>query len=255
VRTSNDPVIIMEHVSKTFALETTRKRDLKSTLKQSYFHFGLHHESFNALDDINLELYQGDVLGIVGANGSGKTTLLKLLARVSAPSAGRILIRGTLSAMLEVRIGFHPDLSGIENIFLYGALMGMKRNEIKSHLESIIAFADLEKFILTPVKSYSSGMYVRLAFAVVVHLPSDILILDEVLNYIDIEFQQKCVDKLLEFKQQKRTMILVGHQLSLLNTLCSRGIFIHEGTIRYSGSMEETTKTYQEFFHDRPKIR
>jgi len=251
VETRNDPVIVMDHVSKTFAIGASWQRDLKSTLKQSYFHFGLHHESFMALQDVNLTLQQGDVLGIVGANGSGKSTLLKMLARVSVPSAGKIIIRGRLSAMLEVRIGFHPELSGIENIFLYGALMGMKRNEIKSHLESIIAFAGLEKFILTPVKTYSSGMYVKLAFAVVAHLPADILILDEVLNYIDIEFQQKCIEKLLEFKQNNRTMILVSHQLPLLKTLCSRGIFIHQGSIQYSGSMEDTIETYQQYFAGR----
>ena len=235
----------MDHVSKTYSIGLARKRDLKSTMRQTLFQFGIQKEELHVLEDINLEVMEGDVLGIVGANGSGKTTLLKMLARVSAPTRGRILIRGSLSAMLEVRIGFHPDLTGLENIFLYGALMGMKRPHIKACLDSIIDFSGLEKFMMTPVKRYSSGMYVKLAFAVAIHLPADILILDEVLNFIDIEFQEKCVEKLNEFKAQGRTMIFVGHQFSMMESLCTRGIFVDKGSIACNGTIHEAIHAYQ----------
>ena len=235
----------MEHVSKTYSIGLARKRDLKSTMRQTFFQFGIQKEELHVLEDINLQVFEGDVLGIVGANGSGKTTLLKMLARVSAPTTGRILIRGSLSAMLEVRIGFHPDLTGLENIFLYGALMGMKRPHIRACLESIIDFSGLEKFMMTPVKRYSSGMYVKLAFAVAIHLPADILILDEVLNFIDIEFQEKCVEKLNEFKAQGRTMIFVGHQFSMMESLCTRGIFVDKGHIATNGTIHEAINAYE----------
>ena len=239
----------MEHVSKTYSIGLARKRDLKSTMRQTFFQFGIQKEELHVLEDINLQVFEGDVLGIVGANGSGKTTLLKMLARVSAPTTGRILIRGSLSAMLEVRIGFHPDLTGLENIFLYGALMGMKRPHIKACLESIIDFSGLEKFMMTPVKRYSSGCarwLVRIhAQAVAIHLPADILILDEVLNFIDIEFQEKCVAMLNEFKAQGRTMIFVGHQFSMMESLCTRGIFVDKGHIATNGTIHEAINAYE----------
>jgi lipopolysaccharide transport system ATP-binding protein len=241
-------VILMEHVSKTYEIGASRKRDLKSSIQQSWFNFGNRKEEFFALRDINLNIHEGDVWGIIGANGSGKSTLLKLLARVSAPSEGRILIRGKLSAMLEVRIGFHPELTGWENIFLYGALMGMSRSQIKSCLDSIVEFSGLEKFLSTPLKRFSSGMYVKLAFAVAIHLPMEILLLDEVLNFIDLEFQEKCIAKLTEFKQQGRTMIMVSHQLPLLNRLCSHGIFMDQGAIAFEGNMGDTIETYRSKF-------
>lgn len=235
----------MEHVSKTYVIGASRKRDIKSSIQQSWFNFANRSEEFYALQDINLSIREGEVWGIIGANGSGKSTLLKMLARVSAPSEGRIVIRGKLSAMLEVRIGFHPELTGWENIFLYGALMGMTRSQIKSCLDSIVDFSGLEKFLSTPIKRFSSGMYVKLAFAVAIHLPVDILLLDEVLNFIDIEFQAKCIAKLNEFKQQGRTMILVSHQLPLLNSLCTHGVFLDQGVIAYEGNMADTIDAYR----------
>jgi len=245
---THDTVIQLDHVSKTYVIGASRKRDLKSTLRENWLNFGNKREEFYALQDINLEIQEGEVWGIVGANGSGKSTLLKLLARVSPPSEGRIIIKRKLSAMLEVRIGFHPELTGWENIYLYGALMGMKRSEIKSHYDSMVDFSGIEKFLSTPVKRFSSGMYARLAFAVAVHLPAEILLLDEVMNLMDLEFQEKCVAKLKEFKQQNRTMILVSHQLSLLNTLCTNGLLLEQGVITYQGSIEDTIESYRNKF-------
>jgi lipopolysaccharide transport system ATP-binding protein len=240
--------IILEHVSKTYAIGAGRQRDLKSTLRERMFRLGMRQEEFYALEDINLRIDEGDVVGIVGSNGSGKTTLLKLLNRVSAPTEGKIRIRGKLSAMLEVRIGFHPELTGMENIFLFGALMGMKRSEVKNCLDSIVEFSGLEKFLATPIKHYSSGMYVKLAFAVAIHMPVDILLLDEVLNFIDMEFQQRSIARLKEFKAQGRTMVLVSHQLNLLEELCDRGIFLDKGQVAYYGRMEDTIQAYRRQF-------
>ncbi len=245
---AHDTVIQLDHVSKTYVIGASRKRDIKSTLREYWLNFGNKKEEFYALQDIHLDIHEGDVWGIIGTNGSGKSTLLKLLARVSPPSEGRIKINRSLSAMLEVRIGFHPELTGWENIFLYGALMGMTRSEIKSCFDSIVDFSGLEKFLATPVKRFSSGMYARLAFAVAVHLPAEILLLDEVLNFVDLEFQEKCVAKLKEFKLQNRTMILVSHQLSLLNSLCTHGLLLEQGAITYKGNISDTIETYRNKF-------
>jgi lipopolysaccharide transport system ATP-binding protein len=202
-----------------------------------------------ALKDINFEVKEGEVLGIIGRNGAGKSTLLKLLARVTQPTTGQIKVRGRIASLLEVGTGFHPDLTGRENIFLNGAILGMRKHEIKRKLEEIIDFSGCELYIDTPVKRYSSGMYVRLAFAVAAHLEPEILIVDEVLAVGDGDFQKKCLGKMRTMHRAGRTVILVSHQMSMINSLCSRGIVMHNGAIRYDGDVTEAVLKYQRSDH------
>src|ERR1700722_2830229 len=183
-------------------------------------------EEFWALKNVSFEVKQGEVLGIIGRNGAGKSTLLKILSRITEPTEGRVLLRGRVSSLLEVGTGFHPELTGRENIFLNGAILGMTQREIREKFDEIVAFAEVEKFLDTPVKHYSSGMYVRLAFAVAAHLEPEILIVDEVLAVGDTEFQKKCLGKLDDVsKKEGRTVLFVSHNMEAVLKLCSRGIF------------------------------
>jgi lipopolysaccharide transport system ATP-binding protein len=185
-----------------------------------------------SLKDINFEVQQGDVLGIVGRNGAGKSTLLKILSKVTSPTTGSIKAKGRIASLLEVGTGFHPELTGRENIFLNGAILGMRRHEIKSKLDEIIAFAGVERYIDTPVKRYSSGMYVRLAFAVAAHLENEILIIDEVLAVGDAEFQKKCLGKMGEVsKSEGRTVLFVSHNVVAVKELCNRGLLLSNGNV------------------------
>ncbi len=239
------PAIVLEDVSKRYQRGHLRKRDLKGSLAGWMFERSARHrESFYALKDIRLRIEQGDIVGIVGPNGAGKSTLLKLLSRITYPSSGRIFIHGTLSSMLEVGTGFHPELTGRENIYLNGAIIGMKRAEVTRKLESIIEFSGVREFVDTPVKHYSSGMYVRLAFSVAAHLEPDILLIDEVLAVGDQAFRRKCMDKLLDVSGQGRTILIVSHQMAYLKELCRSGIFLESGHIQYSGSIDETIQHY-----------
>ena len=189
-----------------------------------------------ALSDISFEIKQGEVLGIIGGNGAGKSTLLKILSRVTKPTAGRIRIRGRIASLLEVGTGFHPDLTGRENIFLNGAILGMRKNEIQNKLDEIVAFAGVERYLDTPVKRYSSGMYVRLAFAVAAHLEPEILVIDEVLAVGDAEFQRKCLGKMRDVSNNEgRTVLFVSHNLSSVKSLCSKSIFLKNGKLEYQG--------------------
>ena len=198
-----------------------------------------------SLKDINFEINQGDVFGIVGKNGAGKSTLLKILSKVTSPTTGRILTKGRIASLLEVGTGFHPELTGRENIFLNGAIMGMKNTEIKRKLDEIIQFAGVEKYLDTPVKRYSSGMYVRLAFAVAAHLEPEILIIDEVLAVGDAEFQKKCLGKMKDVSGEGRTVIFVSHNLAAVRNLCSKGMFLKNGTVQHIGSVYDTLAAYQ----------
>ncbi len=236
--------IIIENVWKSYKRGVVRQGDLRSTLKNAWSTVGQKTEEFYALQDISLTISQGDILGIVGPNGAGKSTLLKLLSRITFPTRGRLIIHGTLSSMLEVGTGFHPELTGIENIFLNGSILGMNRKEVNSKLESIIDFAGLEDFIKTPVKHYSSGMYVRLAFAVASHLTSDIILIDEILGTGDQEFRKKCLDKLLSASKEGRTAVIVSHQMSYLRTYCNTGIYIKDGRVHFRGTIEDTIADY-----------
>src|SRR5215472_5807850 len=189
-------------------------------------------EEFWALKDVSFEVKQGDVLGIIGRNGAGKSTLLKILSRITEPTAGRVTLRGRVASLLEVGTGFHPELTGRENIYLNGAILGMSRTEIRRKFDEIVAFAEVEKFLDTPVKRYSSGMYVRLAFAVAAHLEPEILIVDEVLAVGDAEFQNKCIGKMNSVATAEgRTVIFVSHNMAVVEHLCQRVILLKNGVI------------------------
>jgi lipopolysaccharide transport system ATP-binding protein len=199
-----------------------------------------------SLQDINFEINQGDAVGIIGRNGAGKSTLLKILSRVTTPTTGRINIKGRVASLLEVGTGFHPELTGRENIYLNGAILGMRKREIDRKLDEIIDFSGVERYIDTPVKRYSSGMYVRLAFAVAAHLESEILIVDEVLAVGDAEFQKKCLGKMGEVsKGEGRTVLFVSHNMAAVQSLCGKGIVLKDGSLNFSGSSVEAVSAYQ----------
>lgn len=197
-----------------------------------------------ALKDICFEVNEGEVLGIIGRNGAGKTTLLKILSRITEPTSGTIEINGRVSSLLEVGTGFHPELTGRENIFLNGAILGMRKREIEQKFDEIVNFSEIEKFIDTPVKRYSSGMYVRLAFAVAAHLEPEVLLVDEVLAVGDIVFQRKCLGKMEEVAKGGRTVLFVSHNMESIRKLCTRGIILHEGTVVMEGCTDETVSKY-----------
>src|SRR5436305_5238110 len=199
---------------------------------------------FWALDDINLSIRAGEVVGIIGRNGAGKSTFLKIISRITEPTRGRIHIRGRVASLLEVGTGFHPELTGRENIFLNGAILGMERSEIKRNFDEIVAFSGVEKFINTPVKRYSSGMYVRLAFAVAAHLEPEILIVDEVLAVGDAEFQKKCLDKMDDVRQRGRTILFVSHNMQDITRLCTRCVLLEKGKVRMDGIPERVAAAY-----------
>ncbi len=218
-----------------------RKDDPNTTIDSKIYS---KNEKFLALDGINLEVKRGDTLGLIGGNGAGKSTTLKLLSRVTAPSEGTIYINGKISSMLEVGTGFHGELTGRENIYMNGAILGMKKNEITEKIDEIIEFSECEKFIDTPVKRYSSGMFVKLAFAVAAHLNSDILLMDEVLAVGDMKFQKKCIDKMLSIAKSGRTIIYVSHNMSTIRQLCNRCAVMSKGKIIYDGDVEPAIDLY-----------
>ena len=198
-----------------------------------------------ALKDVSFEVKQGEVLGIIGKNGAGKSTLLKILSRVTSPTTGYFKAKGRIASLLEVGTGFHPELSGRDNIFLNGAILGMTKNEIKRKFDAIVDFAGVERYIDTPVKRYSSGMYVRLAFAVAAYLESEILIVDEVLAVGDMEFQKKCIGKMSEVSESEgRTVLFVSHNMGTLISLCKHGIIMQNGGLIYNGTMQEAIAKY-----------
>jgi lipopolysaccharide transport system ATP-binding protein len=202
-------------------------------------------EEFWALRDVSFEVKQGEAVGIIGRNGAGKSTLLKLLSRISEPTTGRIRLRGRVASLLEVGTGFHPELTGRENIFLNGAILGMHRAEIKSKFDEIVAFAEVEKFLDTPVKRYSSGMYMRLAFAVAAHLEPEILVVDEVLAVGDAAFQKKCLGKMQDVsKNEGRTVLFVSHNMGAVTTLCRTGIWLQQGQVVKSGPARQIVDDY-----------
>ena len=197
-----------------------------------------------ALRNVSFTVPRGQIVGIIGPNGAGKSTLLKILSRITEPTEGRVEIHGRVGSLLEVGTGFHPELTGLENVFLSGALLGMRKTEIERNLDEIVAFSEIEKFIDTPVKHYSSGMYVRLAFAVAAHLEPEILIVDEVLAVGDVAFQRKCLNKMEDVRQHGRTILFVSHNMEAITRLCSRAILISRGGIQHDGSAAETAGKY-----------
>jgi lipopolysaccharide transport system ATP-binding protein len=202
------------------------------------------HEEFWALRDVTFEIRQGDRLGIIGRNGAGKSTLLKILSRITEPTEGRVTIKGRVASLLEVGTGFHPELTGRENVYLNGSILGMRRSEIRRKFDEIVAFAEVAKFLDTPVKRYSSGMYVRLAFAVAAHLEPEILVVDEVLAVGDAQFQRKCLGKMEEVAKQGRTVLFVSHNMAAVENLCQRGIVLSQGRVVFDGRASDAIEHY-----------
>jgi lipopolysaccharide transport system ATP-binding protein len=207
-------------------------------------------EDFWALRDLSFDIEQGDRVGIIGPNGAGKTTLLKILSRITEPTEGAVFLKGRVASLLEVGTGFHPELTGRENIFLNGAILGMAKPEIKARFDEIVDFAEVEKFLDTPVKRYSSGMYVRLAFAVAAHLEPEILIVDEVLAVGDVRFQRKCLGKMKEAGKEGRTVLFVSHNMGAIKTLCERAIYLEAGTLKCFSDATSTINEYLNFGSD-----
>jgi lipopolysaccharide transport system ATP-binding protein len=208
-------------------------------------------EEFWALKDVSFEIKQGDRVGIIGRNGAGKSTLLKILSRITEPTQGSIKIKGRVASLLEVGTGFHPELTGRENIFLNGAILGMGKEEIKRKFDEIVAFAEVEKFLDTPVKRYSSGMYVRLAFAVAAHLEPEILIVDEVLAVGDVQFQKKCLGKMEDVGKEGRTVLFVSHNMAAVKTLCNSAILLNNGNLKSIGNSQKIINQYYELYVNR----
>jgi lipopolysaccharide transport system ATP-binding protein len=212
------------------------------------------HDTLWALRDVSFEIKKGEVFGVIGTNGSGKSTLLKILSRVTEPTKGRALIHGRFCGLLEVGTGFHPELTGRDNVFMSGAILGMKRQEIARKFDEIVAFAEVEQFIDTPVKHYSSGMYVRLGFSVLAHMDPDILIVDEVLAVGDVRFQKKCMGKMEDVGQHGRTVILVSHDMPAITRMCSRAILLNKGEIVQAGPAHEVVNHYLHAGHIQPAV-
>jgi homopolymeric O-antigen transport system ATP-binding protein len=205
-------------------------------------------EEFWALREASLQIRQGEAVGLIGRNGAGKSTLLKIISRITEPTEGRLRIRGRVASLLEVGTGFHPELTGRENVFLNGAILGMARTEIRAKFDQIVAFAEVAQFLDTPVKRYSSGMYVRLAFSVAAHLEPDVLIVDEVLAVGDASFQKKCLERMAEVSRMGRTIVFVSHNLGLVRSMCGRGILLDNGRVACDGPVESTVARYLESF-------
>jgi len=201
-------------------------------------------EEFWALQDVSFEVAEGEVVGIIGRNGAGKSTLLKILSRITEPTRGRVVLNGRVASLLEVGTGFHPELTGRENVYLNGSILGMSRAEITRKFDEIVAFAEVEQFLDTPVKRYSSGMYVRLAFAVAAHLEPEILIIDEVLAVGDAQFQRKCLAKMGEVAKGGRTVLFVSHDMTTIQRLCSRGVLLNQGKVAFVGETEKCVAEY-----------
>lgn len=243
------PIIEVRNIEKKY---TIRHQDgsyitLRDTLI-GLFRKKRKKEVFTALHDISFSVNPGEIIGIVGKNGAGKSTLLKILSHITPPSRGEIILRGTVGSLLEVGTGFHPELTGRENIFLNGAILGMTKKEILEKFNAIVSFAGIEKFLDTPVKRYSSGMYVRLAFSVAAHMDPDILIIDEVLAVGDAEFQKKCLGKMEEVTSEKgRTILFVSHNLDAVRRICSKTIWINDGAVAAIGKTSEVLALYAKF--------
>lgn len=241
--------IKLSGISKVFTIGKEKKELLKDSLA-SYFKRNNKSEKFIALNDINFEVPKGSVIGIIGKNGAGKSTLLKLLSQISKPSTGKIEINGRIASLLEVGTGFHPELTGRENIYLNGTILGMTRKEVRSKFDEIVEFSGVQKFIDTPVKHYSSGMYVRLAFAVAAHLEPEILIIDEVLAVGDAEFQNKCIGKMKDVASHGRTILFVSHDMNAISSLCNKSILLEKGNLVSYGDTNEVITAYLKKYDD-----
>ncbi|MEP0911420.1 ABC transporter ATP-binding protein [Leptolyngbya sp. GB1-A1] len=254
------PVIVVENLGKKYLIRHEQQKNyttLRDTLTQGVQSLWNRKrvkqqpskEEFWPLKDLSFEIKQGECVGIIGRNGAGKSTLLKILSRITEPTTGRIRIKGRVASLLEVGTGFHPELTGRENIYLNGAILGMTKVEIKRKFDEIVAFAEVEKFLDTPVKHYSSGMYVRLAFAVAAHLEPEILIVDEVLAVGDAQFQRKCLGKMESVGKEGRTVLFVSHQMSAVESLCNRAILLQSGQLYLDSGPQAVIQSYLESSH------
>lgn len=237
--------ISIKNVSKKYVIGKQKDGSLRGTLAGLFAKQASTTEEFWALNDVSFDIQQGDVVGIIGKNGAGKSTLLKILSQITKPTTGSIELNGRVASLLEVGTGFHPELTGRENVYLNGTILGMTRKEVAAKFDEIVAFSGVEKFIDTPVKHYSSGMYVRLAFAVAAHLEPEILIIDEVLAVGDAEFQKKCLGKMGEVAGEGRTVIFVSHDLAAVRQLCKTGILMQGGKVVSKGDTEKVITDYQ----------
>lgn len=239
------PIIRLNGVSKRFTLRHDRPRSLQEMfLKILHLKFGLAREQFWVLRDIDLEVQPGEMLGVIGPNGAGKSTLLKLLSRIIEPTSGQIEIDGRIGALLELGTGFHPDLTGRENIYLNGSILGFSRAELHHLFDDIVSFSEMERFIDVPVKHYSSGMFMRLGFSAAIHLHPDILLVDEVLAVGDQAFQLRCLDRINEMKRGGTTIVLVSHDLHTVRSMCDRVIWLDQGRIQADGPVEQVYEEY-----------
>lgn len=242
----NTSAISVRGVSKTFRVYTERNQSIKRRILQPGHH---RYEEFQALSNIDLEIPRGGTFGLLGQNGSGKSTLLKCIARILTPDAGSIEARGRMAAMLEVGSGFHPDLSGRENIYLNGSILGMTKKEIDRKFDEIVEFSGVERFIDQPVKNYSSGMYVRLGFAVSIHVEPEILLVDEILAVGDLNFQEKCLEKFRQLREEGRTVVVVSHGLEQMRTFCDQAAWLEYGKLQAVGPAAEIVDRYANKAH------
>ncbi|MCZ2443872.1 MAG: polysaccharide ABC transporter ATP-binding protein [Flavobacteriales bacterium] len=245
-----DIAIKLTDVSKRYTIGKERDENLRSALSSVFTKRTKKGEKFWALKDLSFEVERGQVVGIIGRNGAGKSTLLKILSHITRPTQGQIEIIGRVASLLEVGTGFHAELTGRENVFLNGTILGMTRKEVQRKFDEIVAFSGIAKFIDTPVKHYSSGMYVRLAFAVAAHLEPEILIIDEVLAVGDAEFQKKCLGKMKDVAGEGRTVLFVSHDLTAVKTLCNRGLLLQNGRLVCDGNIETVIAKYNTVFND-----
>ena len=244
------PVIEFEQVSKAYRLGTSRtslREAITQVPRKLFSRNGAQTDDqlFWALNDVSFRVEQGEVLGIIGHNGAGKSTILKLLSKVTFPTSGHIRTKGRMAALIELGAGFHPDLSGRENIYLNGAILGLKKQEIDAQLSNMVEFAGLERFIDTPVKRYSSGMYVRLAFAVAAHVKAELLLIDEVLSVGDMAFQQKCLAKMNELRDSGATIVFISHNMWSVSTFCKRVLLLRAGQIEAEGDPDKVIQVYR----------
>jgi ABC-2 type transport system ATP-binding protein len=239
----SDVAVRVDHVSKSFRLYRERNQTIKSAVMRGRTSV---HEDFWALKDVNFEVPRGSTFGLIGSNGSGKSTLLKCLANIYFPNKGTITHFGRIAAMLEVGSGFHTELSGRENIFLNGSILGMSKKEITGKFDEIVEFSGVEQFIDQPVKNYSSGMYVRLGFAIAINVDPDILVVDEVLAVGDAEFQDKCFQKFRDFRKAGKTVILVSHSMDAVEEMCDQAAWLNHGELMAVGDADSTIKAYRD---------
>ena len=240
------PILEVQHIIKKFKLGTRQESylSLRDVITKPFLKKIQTDTNFLALNDVSFDVYPGESIGIIGKNGAGKSTLLKILSKITPPTGGKIICRGRIASLLEVGTGFHPELSGRENIYMNGSILGMQKKEIDKHFDEIVNFSGVEKFLDTPLKRYSSGMQLRLAFAVAAHLEPEILIIDEVLAVGDAEFQKKCLGKMNEISKSGRTVIFVSHDMNAIEQLCNKAIILQKGIIKKQGETSQLISDY-----------